>query len=133
MPYEAVVYEEPVEANVTDWFRRPATDFGAGNRGWEYATTLGQPVTAVAAGVVAFAGPVAGRGVISIEHRDGIRSSLTGMQIIRVTAGDTVARGELIGTASRRLHLGFRRGGIYLDPADVLSVNLHAVLVEIPQ
>ncbi len=128
-----VVYEEPVEADVIDRFRRPATDFGAGNRGWEYATALGQPVTAVGDGIVAFAGPVARRGVISIEHRDGIRSSLTGMRIIGVAAGDTVVRGQLIGTASRRLHLGFRRGGIYLDPADVLSVKLHAVLIEIPQ
>ena len=125
-------YVLPVDAPVIDFFRPPAGPYGPGNRGWEFATVGGESVRAVGAGVVAFAGPVAGRGVVSIEHPDGLRSSLTGMARIDVTAGDLVAAGVPVGTARAGLHLGFRRGGQYIDPADVFRLEVHARLVPVP-
>ena len=41
-------YQPPVDAEVVDGFRPPATRFGAGNRGLEYATTPGTEVRAAA-------------------------------------------------------------------------------------
>ncbi len=125
-------YVFPVDVPVIDFFRPPAGPYGPGNRGWEFATVGGESVRAVGAGVVAFAGPVAGRGVVSIEHPDGLRSSLTGMARIDVTSGDLVAAGDPIGTARAGLHLGFRRGGQYIDPADVYRLEVHARLVPVP-
>lgn len=125
-------YVLPVDAPVIDLFRPPAGPYGSGNRGWEFATLGGESVRAVGAGVVAFAGPVAGRGVVSIEHPDGLRSSVTGMARIDVGAGDPVAAGDPIGTARAGLHLGFRRGGQYVDPAVVYRIEVHARLVPVP-
>jgi murein DD-endopeptidase MepM/ murein hydrolase activator NlpD len=117
---------------VVDAFRAPTNRFGPGNRGWEFATEGGEPVRAVADGVVAFAGEVAGRGVVSIVHPDGLRSSVTGLRVVSVTQGESVLRGQDIGVAAPGLHLGFRRNGEYLDPATIYGARRHAYLVPIP-
>src|SRR5262245_35804164 len=44
----------------------PATVYGPGHRGVDVAASAGEPVRAVAAGRVFFAGRVAGRGVVSV-------------------------------------------------------------------
>ena len=75
----AAVYSPPVVAPVIDPFRAPTGPYGPGNRGLEYATRAGAPVTAIGAGRVAFAGQVAGRLVVSVEHPDGLRSSVLGL------------------------------------------------------
>jgi len=119
----ALRYEPPVDAPVTDSFRAPDGPYGAGNRGLEYETVPGAPVQAVADGVVAFAGPVAGRLVVSVQHPDGLRSSLTGMATLAVVTGAEVRGGQALGTAARGLHLGIRRGETYLDPASLFVVS----------
>jgi murein DD-endopeptidase MepM/ murein hydrolase activator NlpD len=125
-------YRPPVDALVTDPFRPPTTRFGPGNRGLEYATS-GETVGAIGAGVVVFAGQVAGRLVVSIVHPDGLRSSLTGLRTIAVAVGDVVEAGQTVGTAGPALHLGVRSGGRYLDPASLFGAAprapRHAVLV----
>lgn len=115
-----LVYTAPVDAPVVDRFRPPATPYGAGNRGWEYATTPGTAVRAAAEGTVSFAGPVAGRLVVTVAHPDGLRTSYTDLATIAVRAGRSVAGGEVVGTAGARLHVGVRRGDTYLDPAAIL-------------
>src|SRR5213083_2919534 len=57
-PRQAVTYVPPVDAPLVDLFRPPATPYGPGNRGIDYGTTPGQPVTAAADGEVVFAGRV---------------------------------------------------------------------------
>jgi murein DD-endopeptidase MepM/ murein hydrolase activator NlpD len=127
-------YSPPVDAPVVDPFRPPATPYGPGNRGLEYATVPGTPARAIGAGTVTFAGPVAGRGVVTVEHPDGLRSSLTGLVEVRVTAGDRVDRGQVLGTTAATLHLGVRRGDDYVDPAALFGAGppVHAVLVPVP-
>ncbi|MFD8814436.1 peptidoglycan DD-metalloendopeptidase family protein, partial [Streptomyces sp. NPDC059627] len=44
----------------------PATVYGPGHRGVDLAASAGEPVRAVAAGRVSYAGRVAGRGVVSV-------------------------------------------------------------------
>jgi murein DD-endopeptidase MepM/ murein hydrolase activator NlpD len=130
-PPGAVRYRPPVEGPVIDPFRPPAGPYGPGNRGLEYATVAGAPAVAIGAGVVVFAGPVAGRGVVSVVHPDGLRSSLTGLVAILVRPGQVVGPGTIVGTTGTRLHLGVRSGDRYIDPAQLFGPGRprHAVLV----
>jgi murein DD-endopeptidase MepM/ murein hydrolase activator NlpD len=122
----------PVERPVVDLFRPPSTPWGPGNRGWEFASVPGDPVVAVGSGVVVFAGDVAGRGVVTLAHPQGLLSSVTGLSAVTVGRGELVAAGKRIGTAAARLHLGFRRNGVYIDPASIYGSGQHAVLVPVP-
>lgn len=111
------VYHPPVEAPVTDRFRPPATAYGRGNRGLEYATRPGELVRAAAPGVVAFAGPVGTTLHVSVLHGDGVRTTYSYLASVRVHRGDRVGGGDPIGTAGDRFHLGARVGDAYVDPA----------------
>jgi murein DD-endopeptidase MepM/ murein hydrolase activator NlpD len=122
-------YRPPVQAPVVDPFRLPDGPYGAGNRGLEYRTTPGAPVRAIGAGAVVFAGQVAGRLVVSIDHPDGLRSSLVGLASIEVRAGEVVRGGDVVGRAAGVLHLGVRRDGRYLDPATLFDERGPARLV----
>ena len=126
-------HRPPVDAPVVDEFRLPDGHYGAGNRGLEYATTPGEPVRAIGAGEVTFAGAVAGRIAVSIRHADGRLSSLTGLASAVVRRGELVARGTVVGTAGALTHLGVREGTRYVDPAPLLcSGRRRAVLVPGP-
>lgn len=131
-----VVYRPPVDAPVSDPFRAPLGPYGPGNRGLEYATGPGTPATAIGVGVVTFAGQVAGRGVVTVLHPDGLRSSLTGLRTVEVAVGRPVDHSTVLGSTGGVLHLGVRRGIEYLDPALLFgtptAAPLHAVLVPVP-
>lgn len=103
-------------------FAPPSVPWGSGHRGVDLAFGAGAPVRAAAAGVVAFAGTVVDRPVVSIDHADGIRTTHEPV-VPTVAAGDVVERGDVIGTlaaghcASPCLHFGARTGpDAYLDP-----------------
>ncbi|WP_426573171.1 murein hydrolase activator EnvC family protein [Aquihabitans sp. McL0605] len=112
-------YQPPTSGQVVDPFRPPPQPWLPGNRGIEYATAPGSEVTAIGPGRVAFAGPVAGRLVVTVLHPDGLRSSYVGLGSIAVRSGDPIAVGQAVGRANGRLHLGVRRGDAYLDPASL--------------
>ena len=114
-----VVYAPPTDAPVADPFRLPPQPWLAGNRGIEYATVPGQEVRAIGAGVVGFAGRVAGRLVVAVVHADGLRSSYVGLESVLVLVGARVRGGQVIARAGPHLHLGVRRGQTYLDPASL--------------
>lgn len=110
-------------------FDAPDQPYGRGHRGVDLGGRDGQPVLAAGAGIVAFAGPVAGRPVVSIDHPNGLRTTYEPV-LATVTAGQHVARGDPIGTlqaghpgctAAACLHWGVRRGEEYLDPLWLLS------------
>ncbi len=122
----------PVQREVIDRFRPPPSPWGAGNRGWEFATVDGDPVVAVGAGEVFFAGSVAGRGVVTIDHGGGLVSSVTGLSEVNVRPGRPVRAGELMGLARPGVHLGFRLHGVYVDPGLFFARPRHAVLVALP-
>lgn len=118
-----------MDAPVADPFRAPEGPYGPGNRGIEYATAPGTAVRAIGSGVVAFAGSVAGRGVVSIDHPSGLRSTYTGLAQITVVVGAPVAQRDMVGRTATHLHLGLRDGRRYLDPAAFFG-GARAVLVE---
>jgi len=110
-------YGPPVLAPIADGFRERNGRYGPGNRGIEYATDAGIVVSSVAGGEVLFAGPVVGRGVVTILHDDGLRSSYTGLAARLVHRGEIVGSCDPIGRTAGRLHLSVRAGSAYLDPA----------------
>jgi murein DD-endopeptidase MepM/ murein hydrolase activator NlpD len=112
-----VHYEPPTDAPVIDPFRPPPGPYAAGNRGIEYRTVPGSPVRAAADGRVTFAGAIAGSLYVTLSHADGIRTSYSYLASIAVTPGEQVRLGQPVGTAGERLHVGARRGDIYIDPA----------------
>jgi hypothetical protein len=110
-------YRPPVDAPITERFRPPSTPYGPGNRGVDYATTVGQPVVAAAEGEVVFAGQVGGRLHVVVLHADGLRTTYAFLDTVDVHRGDRVVAGAVVGRASAiGLHFGVRRGDAYLDP-----------------
>jgi hypothetical protein len=113
---------------VVDGFDPPDDPYGAGHRGVDLAGRVGQPVLAVADGRVSFAGTIAGRGVVVVDH--GAERS-TYEPVIgevrrdqRVSAGDPLGRLELVGShcwPQACLHLGRIAGETYRDPLELLG------------
>ena len=110
-------------------FAAPAHPYGPGHRGVDLAGAPGAPVLATAAGVVVFAGLLAGRGVVSVQHPDGLRTTYEPVAAT-VRAGATVARGDALGVlrpghtgcAATCLHWGVRRDRTtYVDPLRLLA------------
>lgn len=109
-------------------FERPATRYAAGHRGIDLVGTAGQPVAAVAAGVVTHSGLVAGRGTVTVRHPSGISSTYEPLED-RISTGAAVARGTTLGrigvgshcAVDGCLHLGARLGEEYLDPLLLLT------------
>ena len=94
------VYEWPTGAEVAVLrpFEPPEVRWAPGHRGVDLALSADSPVLAAADGVVAFAGIVAGRPVVSIDHADGVRTTYEPVWP-SVERGEAVAVG-LIGGAN---------------------------------
>jgi murein DD-endopeptidase MepM/ murein hydrolase activator NlpD len=124
-PVAQTSYAAPVASlHVVRAFEAPATPFGPGHRGVDLAVAPRAAVRAAGAGVVTFAGSVAGRGVVVIAHADGVRTEYEPLQV-SVSSGARLTRGQVIGyvsgrhgdcAVSRCLHWGARRGDVYFDP-----------------
>jgi len=105
-------------------FDPPPVRWRPGHRGVDLAGEPGEPVLAAGAGVVAFAGVVAGRGVVSVDHAGGLRTTYEPVSA-SVRIGDVVGLGAPLGTldsghpgcpTAACLHWGLRRGDVYLNP-----------------
>lgn len=105
-------------------FQAPAGPYGPGHRGVDLAAGPAAQVTAAGAGVVVFAGRVAGRGVVSVQHPGGLRTTYEPVSAL-VTRGTRVVAGAPLGllaavgghcAVGSCLHWGVRRGQAYLDP-----------------
>ncbi|WFR66415.1 M23 family metallopeptidase [Curtobacterium flaccumfaciens] len=114
----------------------PADDYAAGHRGIDVPAALGTAASAVDDGTVTFAGSVAGRGVVTIDHGGGLRSTLDSVTP-EVSAGDTVVQGDAVGRVSAGhcpatapcLHLGARLDERYVDPTPYLPAAAWPVLL----
>lgn len=127
---DVVTYSPPVgrSLKVLRGFDSTTTRYGPGHRGLDLYVSLDRRVLAAADGVVTFAGPVAGRGVLVVQHSDGIRTEYEPVRPV-VVVGAHVQRGTTVGLLTGRhrgcapdlcLHWSARRGGVYLDPSDLL-------------
>jgi murein DD-endopeptidase MepM/ murein hydrolase activator NlpD len=98
-----------------------------GHRGVDLQADLDQKVLAAAPGTVTFAGTVAGRGTVSVQHDTGIRTTYEPVRPL-VRLGERVDVGHVLGTVSPGhrpdvicLHWGARVGSTYLDPLLLLD------------
>lgn len=118
---------DPTPVVVGD-FAPPATPYGAGHRGVDLAGDVGQDVVAAAPGRVTFAGSLAGRGVVVVDHGP-TRTTYEPVEAT-VSGGDLVVAGARIGTLERFgshcwpaacLHWGLIEGETYLDPLSLVG------------
>lgn len=109
--------------SVTAGFDPPEQRWGRGHRGVDLTGRLWQPVRAALGGEVRFAGPVAGRSVVVVDH--GATRTTYEPVGASVEVGDRVAAGAVVGRLQLAgshclpaacLHWGWRRGEEYLDP-----------------
>jgi murein DD-endopeptidase MepM/ murein hydrolase activator NlpD len=111
----------PRPLTVTRAFDPPATPYGPGHRGVDLEAVAGTTVRAPGEGVVHFAGPVAGRPLVSVEV-DGLRFTYEPVRPL-VRTGEAVRTGSVLGVllpghagCGTCLHWGVRQGATYLDP-----------------
>ncbi|HZK05044.1 MAG TPA: peptidoglycan DD-metalloendopeptidase family protein [Actinomycetaceae bacterium] len=114
-------------AAVVRAYAPPEVPWGSGHRGVDLELQVGAPVLAAGDGVAVFAGNLAGRGVVSIEHASGLRTTYEPVESV-ISAGDHVSRGEIIGyleaghCAQGCLHFGLKAGSdLYRDPLSLFE------------
>ena len=113
-------------------FDAPSPNWQRGHRGVDLAGVAGQAVYAAGAGTVVFAGELAGRPVVSVAHRGGLRTSYEPV-LASVRPGQLVASGTALGElvaghqgcpAPACLHWGAMWGSAanadYVDPLGLL-------------
>lgn len=120
------------QPTVVRGFEPPSSAYGAGHRGLDLLGRSAQPVDAALAGRVAFAGQLAGRGVVVVDHgttRTTYEPVTPGVQV-----GDLVAAGGQVGVLTTVLshcwpqaclHLGWIRNAddAYLDPMGLFGAG----------
>lgn len=99
------------------------------HQGVDLSAPAGSRVIATGDGVVVFAGRSSGYGrTVLIDHGRGWRTRYAHLKRIRVSTGERVARGEVIGTVGRsgrasgpHLHYEVLRDGAPVDPRPYLG------------
>lgn len=106
-------------------FDPPYLPWLPGHRGVDLAAPLGSVIHAPADGSVVFAGQLVDRGVVSVLHSGGLRSTYEPVDAL-AAVGDHVRRGQPIGTVQAGhnpgpLHWGARFGkNEYVNPLKML-------------
>ncbi len=105
------------------------SDYNYYHTGLDYCGQVGQPIYAVAPGVVVFAGPLTVRGnATMIDHGQGIFSAYMHQSEILVNVGDRVEQGQLIGRVGNtgrvegpHLHFEVLVSGVPVNPLEWLN------------
>jgi murein DD-endopeptidase MepM/ murein hydrolase activator NlpD len=117
-------------------FVQPRDQWSPGHRGVDLLAAVGQPVFSAADGMVAFSGVVAGRGVLTVQHSDGVRTTYEPVDE-RLASGTLVHRGTPVGVLSDEpghclplhcLHWGAISGEAYRDPLSLLGLGRPVLL-----
>ncbi|MGZ0152629.1 murein hydrolase activator EnvC family protein [Kribbella sp. WER1] len=109
-------------------FEPPPKPWLPGHRGVDLAGRPGQEVLAATPGTITYAGPLAGRGVVTITY--GARRTTYEPVVAAVPVGASVRTGTVIGRLSAAgshclpracLHWGLLQAKQYLDPLSLLA------------
>ena len=118
----------PVDSVITRYFEPPESDYGRGHRGIDYGVVPGVKVRAAAAGIVSFAGQVAGTNAVTLDHGAGVETTYSRLGIISVLPGTRIDQGHFVGTSSAAhpgewagLHFGVKVRDRYVDPLTYLG------------
>jgi murein DD-endopeptidase MepM/ murein hydrolase activator NlpD len=116
------------QPEVVAGFDPPDDPWGSGHRGVDLLGFRGQSVHTALAGRVSFAGLLAGRGVVVVDH--GETRTTYEPVTATVAVGDVLPLGAVIGELHASgshcppqacLHWGWLRGEVYLDPLGIVS------------
>lgn len=114
-------------------YAAPAHEYGPGHRGIDLVAA--DEVRAPADGIVAFAGVVVDRGVLTIDHGDGLVTTFEPV-VTELHVGDAVDRGVPVAAVSSgghagagTVHFGVRLHGEYINPLLLLGGVPRAVLL----
>jgi murein DD-endopeptidase MepM/ murein hydrolase activator NlpD len=105
--------------------------WGRPHEGIDFAGSTGTPIVAGGDGTVVFAGRQSGYGLmVDIRHSNGFMTRYGHMSRIRVSEGQRVSRGELIGdmgntgrSTGPHLHYEVHRNGTPVDPATFIRAG----------
>lgn len=135
-------FEFPVRpGRVVRGYSPPPEPWLSGHRGVDLAATASADVFAAGPGRIVFAGMVAGRPVISIDHAGGIRTTYE-PALSDVIVGEEVESGQKIGTvfglhpecaAASCLHWGARWSADpdgYIDPLSLLGLQSRPIVLK---
>ncbi len=120
-------------------FDPPNSAYGAGHRGVDLLGRPGEPVLAALGGTITYAGNLAGRGVVVIDH--GSRRTTYEPVLATVAVGDHVRAGDVLGTLEVAashcfprscLHWGLIEGDEYLDPLSLMGESGPVRLLPLP-
>lgn len=119
------------EPDVVAAFDPPDSPYGSGHRGVDLGGVAGQRVRAALAGRVSYAGPLAGRGVVVVDH--GATRTTYQPVTASVSVGDLVPGGGVLGALELPgshcfpracLHWGWIEGAsTYLDPLRLVDAG----------
>ncbi len=98
------------------------------HHGVDLAAPVDAPIRAVASGRVMYSDPLGGYGkLVVIQHEDGITSHYGHCNALKVSPGQTIRAGEIIGTVGStgistgsHLHFEIRKNGEPTDPESFL-------------
>ena len=123
----------PALGTIARGFDAPSPDWNPGHRGVDLPAAPGQPVYAAGDATVVFAGPLAGRPVVSLAHPGGLRTSYEPVRAV-VRVGQAVTSQSVLGElaaghpgcqAAACLHWGAMwgpaSGAHYVDPLGLLK------------
>jgi murein DD-endopeptidase MepM/ murein hydrolase activator NlpD len=129
----AGVWRAPVDSpQLVAEFRQPTSDWSAGHRGVDYLVSQEQLVFAPFEGLVTYAGVVVDRSIVTITHKNGLKSSVEPV-CPTVDQGDRVNTGQVIGEVCRTgtyashcgfdtcLHFSTRSENGYLSPLAMIG------------
>jgi murein DD-endopeptidase MepM/ murein hydrolase activator NlpD len=136
VPGSSVRFEWPLAAPhpLLRPFQLPTTPYGPGHRGVDLGGQVGEQILAAGDGLVLYAGPLADRSLVSIEHPGGLRTTYEPVHPT-VRVGQTVQRGQVIGELMAGhpgcpataptvcLHWGAHRQTVYLDPLRLVETD----------
>lgn len=122
---------------IIDYFRAPKCEQCSGNRGIELQLKTGEPIFAVADGVISFRGEVNRTKYLVLLTTNNRRITYGKVAETKVRAGDRVVAGQQIAKSGPKFYFGIREfsGGVaqYLDPmkylANATANSARAVLI----
>ena len=126
-PKSPIALSPPLNVTPGDRFGPRGARF---HTGVDYSAPVGTPVTAAGAGIVTYAGPLAGGWgkVVTIGHGADVRTMYAHLSKIRVRVGARVDAGETIGRVGKtgnasgsHLHFEVRVRGAAVDPLTALA------------
>ncbi|MBX5475925.1 MAG: peptidoglycan DD-metalloendopeptidase family protein [Clostridia bacterium] len=129
----------PLAGAVTSTFGYRRSPLGWGrefHEGIDIAAPYGTPIRAAAAGVVVHAGWLTGFGrAVKIDHGNGLVTLYGHQSRIKVTVGQTVKKGQIIGyvgssglSTGPHLHFGVYKRGTPVDPMPYVTSDLYQYL-----